>query len=220
MRDRLLDYWEAAYHLVSEKFSSKIHHMSTLEAIKQLREKTGAGIVEVKKALEEAGGDEAQAITLLKKRGAAKALKRTDRETHEGIVTTYVHSNLKVGVMLTLLCETDFVARNDEFQALGRDLAMHIAASNPTYLAPEDVPVDMIEKERAIWREQVADEKKPAEVVEKILLGKEKKFRDEQSLLSQPFVKDPSKTVSELITESVHRIGEKVEVGRFVRFEI
>lgn len=194
--------------------------MSTLEAVKKLREKTGAGIVEVKKALEEAGGDEEQAIALLRKRGEAKALKRTDREAHEGIVATYLHSNARVGVMLTLLCETDFVARNSDFQELGRDLAMHVAAMNPLYLAPEDVPATIIAKERVIWEEQVKNEGKPAEIAEKILAGKEKKFRDELSLLSQPFVKDPSKTVQALITESIHRIGEKVQVGKFVRYEI
>lgn len=194
--------------------------MSTLEAVKALREKTGAGIVEVKKALVEANGDEEAAITILKKRGAAKALKRTDREAHEGIVATYLHSNTRVGVMLTLLCETDFVARNEDFQALGRDLAMHVAAMNPLYLAPEDVPAEAVEKERVIWQEQLASEQKPADIVEKILAGKEKKFREELSLLTQPFVKDPTKTVGDLITESIHRIGEKVQIGQFTRYEI
>lgn len=194
--------------------------MSSIEAVKQLREKTGAGIVEVKKALEEAGGDEEKAITLLKKRGEAKALKRTDREAHEGIVTTYIHSNARVGVMLTLLCETDFVARNEDFKELGRDLAMHIAALAPMYLSSEDVPAELVAKERVIWEEQVKSEGKPAEIAEKILAGKEKKFRDEISLLSQSFVKDPSKTVGELVTENIHKIGEKIQVGKFVRYEI
>lgn len=195
-------------------------YMSSLEAIKQLREKTGAGIVEVKKALVEAQGDEEAAIAILKKRGAAKAMKRTDREAHEGLVVAYVHSNARVGVMLTLLCETDFVARNGAFQELGRDLAMHVAAMNPLYLAPEDVPAEAVERERVIWQEQLATESKPADIADKILAGKEKKFREELALLSQPFVKDPSKTIGELITESIHRIGEKVEVGKFVRYEI
>lgn len=194
--------------------------MSSLEAVRQLREKTGAGIVEVKKALDEAKGDEEQAIALLKKRGEAKALKRTEREAREGMVASYVHSNGKVGVMLTLLCETDFVARNDEFQALGRDLAMHVAAMNPLYLSSTDVPEAVVAKERSIWEEQVKSEGKPAEIAEKILAGKEKKFREEIALLSQPFVKDPTKTVQELITESIHRIGEKVAVGAFTRYEI
>lgn len=194
--------------------------MSSIEAVKKLREKTGAGIVEVKKALEEAGGDEEGAIALLKKRGEAKALKRTDREAHEGIVTTYVHSNARVGVMLTLLCETDFVARNDDFKELGRDLAMHIAAMAPLYVTPEEVPLDVVAKERAIWEEQVKTEGKPAEIAERILAGKEKKFREDLALVSQAFVKDPSKTVGELITESIHKIGEKIQVGKFVRYEI
>lgn len=194
--------------------------MSSIEAVKKLREKTGAGIVEVKKALEEAGGDEEGAIALLKKRGEAKALKRTDREAHEGIVTTYVHSNARVGVMLTLLCETDFVARNDDFKELGRDLAMHIAAMAPLYVTPEEVPVEVVAKERVIWEEQVQSEGKPADIAERILLGKEKKFREDLALVSQAFVKDPSKTVGELITESIHKIGEKIQVGKFVRYEI
>ncbi len=194
--------------------------MSSIEAVKKLREKTGAGIVEVKKALEEAGGDEEGAIALLKKRGEAKALKRTDREAHEGIVTTYVHSNARVGVMLTLLCETDFVARNDDFKELGRDLAMHIAAMAPLYVTPEEVPLDVVAKERAIWEEQVKAEGKPAEIAERILAGKEKKFREDLALVSQAFVKDPSKTVGELITESIHKIGEKIQVGKFIRYEI
>ena len=122
--------------------------------------------------------------------------------------------------MLTLLCETDFVARNDDFKELGRDLAMHIAALAPLYLSPEEVPAELVTKERLIWEEQVKNEGKPAEIAEKILLGKEKKFRDEISLLSQPFVKDPSKTVGELITENIHKIGEKIQVGKFTRYEI
>lgn len=194
--------------------------MSSIEAVKKLREKTGAGIVEVKKALEEAGGDEEGAIALLKKRGEAKALKRTDREAHEGVVTTYVHSNARVGVMLTLLCETDFVARNEDFKALGHDLAMHIAAMAPLYVTPEEVPAEVVAKERSIWEEQVKTEGKPAEIAERILAGKEKKFREDLALVSQSFVKDPSKTVGELITESIHKIGEKIQVGRFVRYEI
>lgn len=194
--------------------------MSLLEAVKQLREKTGAGIVEVKKALEEAGGDEAAAIVLLKKRGEAKALKRTEREAGEGMVFSYIHSNGKVGVLLTLLCETDFVARNDEFQALGRDLAMHVAAMNPTYLAAVDVPAEVVANERVIWESQAQQEGKPVDIASKIMAGKEKKFREERALLTQAFVKDPSKTVAELITESIHRIGEKVAVGVFTRYEI
>ena len=194
--------------------------MSTMEQVKALREKTGGGIVEVKKALDEANGDEAKAIEILKKRGEAKALKKTDRTAGEGIVVSYIHSNQRVGTLLTLLSETDFVARNSEFQELAHDLAMHVTAMAPRYVRPEDVPAELVMSERKIWEEQVAAEGKPAEIAEKILLGKEKKFREELALLTQPFVKDPSKTVQALITENIHRIGENIQVGSFTRFEI
>ena len=191
-----------------------------MEQVKALREKTGGGIVEVKKALDEANGDEARAIEILKKRGEAKALKKTDRTAGEGIVASYIHSNQRVGTLLTLLCETDFVGRNEEFQELARDLAMHVTAMAPRYVRPEDVPAELVLGERRIWEEQVAAEGKPAEIAEKILLGKEKKFREDLALLTQPFVKDPSKTVQALITEKIHRIGENIQVGSFTRFEI
>ncbi|MFZ1626563.1 MAG: translation elongation factor Ts [Candidatus Moraniibacteriota bacterium] len=191
-----------------------------MEQVKALREKTGGGIVEVKKALDEANGDEAKAIEILKKRGEAKAMKKTDRTAGEGIVVSYIHSNNRVGTLLTLLCETDFVGRNEEFRELARDLAMHVAAMAPQYIHPEDVPVEMVASERSIWDEQVAAEGKSAEIVEKILAGKEKKFREELALLTQSFVKDPTKTVQSLITEKIHRIGENIQVGSFTRFEI
>lgn len=194
--------------------------MATMEQIKSLREKTGAGIVEVKKALEEADGNEDHAIKILRERGAAKAVKKTEREAKEGIVAMYLHSNGRVGAMVKLFCETDFVARNDEFQALGRDIAMHVTAMNPTVVSPEDVSADMIQKEREIWTEQLRQEGKPAELAEKILIGKEKKFREENALLSQAFVKDPSKTVRDLLSENVQKIGENIQIGSFIRYEI
>lgn len=194
--------------------------MSTMEQVKALREKTGGGIVEVKKALDEANGDEAKAIEILKKRGEAKALKKTDRAAGEGIVVSYIHSNQRVGTLLTLLSETDFVARNNEFQELAHDLAMHVTAMAPRYVRPEDVPAELVANERKIWEAQVAAEGKPAEIADKIIIGKEKKFREELALLTQPFVKDPTKTVQALITENIHRIGENIQVGSFTRFEI
>lgn len=194
--------------------------MSQMEQIKALREKTGAGIVDVKKALDEASFDEEKAIEILRKRGQDKAMKKSDRETHEGIVVSYVHSNGRIGALVKLYCETDFVARNEEFQELGRDIAMHVAASAPQYVKPEEVPEEAVAKEQAIWREQLAAEGKPADLTEKILSGKEGKFRSDISLLTQPFVKDPSKTVGELITEKVHKIGENIQVGSFVRYEL
>lgn len=194
--------------------------MSQLEQIKALREKTGAGIVEVKKALDEAGFDEAKAIEILRKRGQDKAMKKSDRETHEGVVVSYVHSNGRIGAMVKLYCETDFVARNEEFQEFGRDIAMHVAALAPQYTKPEDVPAELVEKEKAIWKEQLAAEGKPAEMFEKIMGGKEGKFRNEISLLTQTFVKDPTKTVNELLTEKIHKMGENIQIGAFVRYEM
>lgn len=191
-----------------------------MEQIKALREKTGAGIVDVKKALDEAGFDDAKAIEILRKRGQDKAMKKGDRETHEGSVIAYVHSNGRIGSLLKLYCETDFVARNEEFQELGRDIAMHVAASAPLYVKPEEVPVEAVLKEQEIWKAQLTQEGKPAELIEKILAGKEEKFRSENALLTQPFVKDPTKTVGELLTEKIHKMGENIQVGSFTRYEM
>jgi elongation factor Ts len=193
---------------------------TTMEQIKSLREKTGAGIVEVKKALEEAGGNEEDAIRILRERGAAKAVKKTEREAKEGVVAMYLHSNGRVGAMVKLFCETDFVARNDEFQSLGRDIAMHVTAMNPAVVSPEDVSDEVVGKEREIWMEQLRQDGKPEDLAEKILIGKEKKFREENALLTQPFVKDPSKTIKDLLSESVQKIGENIQIGSFIRYEI
>ncbi|MFA6383197.1 MAG: translation elongation factor Ts [Parcubacteria group bacterium] len=194
--------------------------MATLEQIKKLREKTGAGIVEVKKALEESQGDEDKAIEILRKKSKDKAIKKSDRVAGEGVIVAYVHSNNRIGAMVELLCETDFVARNDEFKALAQDIAMHITATNPQYIKPEDVPAEIVEKEKEIWVAQLAAERKPAEIMDKILEGKEKKFREEISLLTQPFVKNPDQTVGELITEKIGKIGENIQVGEFSRLEL
>ena len=192
--------------------------MSTLEQIKKLREQTGAGIVDVKKALEEAGGDENAAIEILRKKGQSKALKKADREAREGVLGYYIHSNIKMGAMVKVLCETDFVARNEDFVAFANDIAMHITSSAPQCIRPEDVDADFIAHERSIWAEQLANEGKPANMIEKIMEGKEKKLRAEVALLSQPFVKDPEKTVEDLLNELVGKIGEKIEIGEFARF--
>jgi elongation factor Ts len=191
-----------------------------LDQIKKLREKTGAGVVEVKKALVEAKGDEGKAIDILRAKGHSKALKKADREAKEGVIASYIHSNNKIGVLVQLLCETDFVARNSEFQELARDIAMHIAAMNPQFVKPEEVSQDLINKEKGIWNEQLAQENKPENIKEKILEGKEKKFCEEISLLTQPFVKNPDINVGDLIAEKVGKIGENIQVGKFVRFEI
>ncbi len=194
--------------------------MGSMEQIRALREKTGAGVVDVKKAIDEAGGDEIKAIEILRKRGQDKALKKSAREASEGIVIAYVHSNNKVGALVKLLCETDFVARNEEFRELGRDIAMHIAALAPLCIKSEEVPNSLLDTERAIWREQLVSEGKPSEMIDKILLGKEEKFRRENALLTQSFVKDPGKTIGDLITEKIHKMGENIQVGDFARYEM
>ena len=194
--------------------------MSQMEQVKALREKTGAGIVDVKKALDEAGFDEAKAIETLRKRGQDKAMKKSDRETHEGLVVSYVHSNGRIGTVVKLYCETDFVSRNEEFQELGRDIAMHIAALAPLVVKPEEVSDEVVAREKAIWQEQLATEGKPADLVEKILVGKEEKFRNDVALLGQSFVKDPAKTVGALLTEKIPKLGENIQVGSFMRYEL
>ncbi|HCU70128.1 MAG TPA: elongation factor Ts [Candidatus Moranbacteria bacterium] len=194
--------------------------MSTLEQIKNLRERTGAGIVEVKKALEEAKGDDNLAVEILRKRGQEKAMKKSDRVAGEGVIASYIHSNGRVGAMVKLLCETDFVGRNKEFKALAQDIAMHITAANPKYLKPEDVDSGILDKEREIWTAQLAEEKKPKEIMDKILEGKEKKFREENALLTQSFIKNPDQTIGELLTEKISKIGENIQIGDFSRFEL
>jgi elongation factor Ts len=191
-----------------------------LEKIKNLRDRTGAGVVDIKKALEESKGDEEKALEIIRKKGQEKAAKKTGRSAKEGVLGIYIHSNNKVGAMVKLFCETDFVGLNKEFRELAKDLAMHITASSPEYLNPEDVPSQRIEKEREIWEEQLLNQGKKKEMLEKILVGKEKKFREEVALLSQPFIKNPEISVKELIQEKIGKIGENIQVGEFIRFEI
>ncbi len=192
--------------------------MSTLEQIKKIREQTGAGIIDVKKALDEAKGDETKAIEILRKNGQSKALKKADRDAREGVIGMYVHSNQKMGAMVKVLCETDFVARNEDFQKFASDIAMHITASAPQCLRPESVDDAFVAKEREIWTEQLKNEGKPAEIMDKIMAGKEQKLRNELALLTQSFVKEPDKTVEEYLNEHIAKIGEKIEIGEFARF--
>jgi len=191
-----------------------------LNKIKKLREQTGAGMVDIKKALEEANGDEAKAIEILRKRGKEKALKKSERSTQEGVVVSYIHSNKKVGAIIKLLCETDFVAKNEEFEKLAQDIAMHITAMNPKYIKPEDVPAEIVDKEKEIWIEQLKNEGKSENLMPNILAGKEKKFREELSLMTQPFVKNPDQTVGDLVKEKIGKIGENIQVGKFYRIEL
>ena len=193
-------------------------------AVKALREKTGAGMMECKKALTEAGGNEEQAVEILRKRGMATAGKKAGRVAAEGAVGSYIHMGGKVGVLVEVNCETDFVARTEEFQALVKDIAMHVAAAEPRYVSRAEVPADLIEKEREIARGQAKNDpknaNKPEQVIEKIVEGRLNKFYEEAVLLDQPFVKDPAKTINELLTEKIAKTGERITVRRFSRYKM
>lgn len=186
--------------------------------VQELRTATGAGMMDCKKALAESEGNIEKAVELLRKRGLATAAKKSGRVTSEGLVASYIHGGGKLGVLIEVNCETDFVARTEQFQQLVKDISMHIAASNPTYLKREDVPADVIAKEREIYRAQLAESKKPENVIEKIIDGKLEKFFSEVCLNEQPFVKDPDRTVQQLVTDSIAKLGENLNIRRFVRF--
>ncbi|MBO5850826.1 MAG: translation elongation factor Ts [Clostridia bacterium] len=188
--------------------------------VKALREKTGAGMMDCKKALEETNGDIEKAVDYLREKGIAKAAKKSTRIAAEGIVDSYIHMGGKVGVLLEVNCETDFVARGDQFKDLVHDIALQIAAANPLYLAKEDVPADVIEKEKEILKAQALAEGKPEKIVDMMVEGRIKTYYDENCLLCQKFVKDPSKTVEEMVVSATATIGEKISVRRFVRYEM
>jgi elongation factor Ts len=190
--------------------------------VKELRERTGAGMMECKKALEESNGNMESAIDLLRARGAAKAAKRAERETKEGTIGSYVHTNGRIGVLVEVQCETDFVARNDAFQQLARDLAMHIAAAAPLALDADGIAADVVERERGVYLEQVRTEGKPEAMHDKIVEGKMRRFFQEQTLLDQVFVKDPAgkQTVRQLVQEAAAKTGENIVVRRFVRYQL
>jgi len=191
-----------------------------IEKIQRLREQTLASLNDVKRALDEANGDEKEALTILKKKGKIIADKKSERETNAGIVTSYIHGDGKIGVLLVLRCETDFVAKTKEFQDLAHDIALHIAAMNPLYVEDEDIPEEIMKSEKKIFEDQVKDMKKPKEVLDQIIEGKMKKYYDDVCLLNQTFVKDESKTIQDLLTEYVAKVGENIGVGKFVRFSI
>ena len=196
----------------------------TAAAVKQLREKTGAGMMECKNALVESGGDEEKAINVLRERGLASAKKREGRIAAEGIVGSYIHMGGKVGVLVELNCETDFVARGEEFQQLVKDIAMHIAAAEPRYVTREEIPASVLDQERDIARAQAKNDpkmaNKPDQVIEKVVEGRLNKFYEETVLVDQPFVKAPEKTVGELVTEKVSKTGERIAVRRFTRYKM
>ncbi len=194
--------------------------MISAKDVKKLRDMTGAGMMDCKKALTETDGDIERAVDLLRAKGAAKAAKRAEKSANEGTIGSYVHFDNKTAVIVELNCETDFVANTDDFKALAKDLALHIASMAPLAVSSDDIPAEVVERERGVYLEQVKEEGKPEHIAEKIVEGKLNKFFKESTLLAQPFVKDSDKTIEELITEVSAKTGEKIEVARFSRIKV
>ncbi|MCD6359504.1 MAG: translation elongation factor Ts [Armatimonadetes bacterium] len=192
----------------------------TAEQVKELREKTGAGFMDCKQALTESGGDMEKAIDLLRAKGVDVAMKREGKAADEGTIGAYVHAGNQIGVLVELRCETDFVARTDDFREVARDLAMQIAAMQPRWISPDDVPEEVLERERSVLREQAESEGKPEHIVEKMVEGRLKKFYEENCLLHQPFIRDDSITVEDKLNSLIAACGERVVVARFVRFQV
>ena len=192
----------------------------TADLVKQLRDKTGAGMMECKAALTEANGNMDEAVTLLRKRGLAQAAKRAGRATAQGVIGSYIHLGGRIGVLVEVNCESDFVARTDDFTNLVKDVAMHIAAADPKWVRREDVPADAIEKEKAIYRAQMEKENKPAHVIDKIIEGKLGSFYSQFVLLDQPSIRDTAVTISQLVAQASAKTGENIQVSRFVRFRV
>jgi elongation factor Ts len=196
--------------------------MSTISAtmVKELREMTGAGMMDCKEALNQTGGDQKKAIDFLRKKGLATAQKRAGRATSAGVIYSYIHMGGKIGVMVEVNCETDFVAKNDSFQEFAKNIAMHIAAANPVSIRPEEVAKEIIAKEKEIYKAQAAELGKPAQVAEKIAEGKLNKFFKDNCLLTQPYVRDPNLTISDVLNELIGKIGENITVKRYVRYQL
>jgi len=188
--------------------------------VKELRQRTGIGMMECKQALKESGGDIEKAILILRKKGYARAKDKMSRETAEGVVGSYIHLNGKIGVLVEVNCESDFVARNDDFKDLVKNIALHIAASNPRYISSDEISLEVLEEEKEIIREQFKDSKKPPEIIDKIVQGKLGKFYEEVCLLDQPYVKDDKISVKKLLASYIAKIGENIQIKRFARFEL
>ena len=193
---------------------------TTIEKIKQLREETAAGMMDVKRALDESDGDLESARRVLRERGQAIAAKKSARETHEGLIEAYVHFNGRVGVLVEVNCETDFVARTPEFKGFARNVALHVASMNPVAVSPENIPQEVFSEERAIAEKQAREMGKPENITERIVEGRMDKFVKEKALLTQPYVKEPDKTVGDLLRETIQKVGENVVIRRFVRYEL
>ena len=193
---------------------------STIEKIRQLREETAAGMMDVKRALEESDGDLDGARRVLRERGQAIAAKKSARETHEGLIEAYIHFNGKLGVLVEVDCETDFVARTPEFKEFARNVALHVASMNPAAVSPQDIPQAVLDEERSIAEKQAAEMGKPENITQKIVEGRMNKFVSERALLTQDYVKEPDKTVGDLLQETIQKLGENIVVRRFVRYEL
>ena len=193
---------------------------STIEKIRQLREETAAGMMDVKRALEESNGDLDGARRVLRERGQAIAAKKSARETHEGLIEAYIHFNGKLGVLVEVDCETDFVARTPEFKEFARNVALHVASMNPAAVSPEDILQEVLDEERSIAEKQAAEMGKPENITQKIVEGRMNKFVSERALLTQDYVKEPDKTVGDLLQETIQKLGENIVVRRFVRYEL
>ena len=195
--------------------------MSDVQTITKLRAQTGAGMLDCKKALDEVNGDYDKAVDVLRKKGEAKAAKKiAERQAKEGIVYSYIHSNNKTGTIVELFCETDFVAKTDDFKSLAHDIALPIVAMSPVYVTPEQIPAEALEREKSIYREQLKNEGKPDEMIEKILEGKMNKYYEEVCLMKQLFIKDDKVTIEGLINQIIAKTGEKIEIGNFARYQI
>ncbi len=188
--------------------------------VKQLRDKTGAGIMDCKEALSACNGDMDKSVEFLRKKGIATARKRSGRAMNEGTIQSYIHMNAKIGVLAEITCETDFVSKSDDFVGFAKNVAMHIAATSPLGIGPDDIPAELIDKEREIYRAQALESGKPTQVVEKIVEGKLKKFLQDNCLLQQPYVRDPNITIQDLLNELIAKIGENITIKRFVRFQV
>jgi len=188
--------------------------------VKELREATGSGIMDCKRVLAEAEGDMEKAIDFLRKKGLAKAAKRAGRSTSEGIIYSYIHTGAKLGVLLEINCESDFVAKTEDFKVFAKNIAMHVAATNPAGLNPEDVDQAVVEKEKEIFRAQMLEQGKPENIIDKIVEGKVEKFYKDVCLMSQQYVKDPQKTITDVLKETIGKLGENIQIKRFVRFQI
>jgi elongation factor Ts len=192
----------------------------TAAMVKKLRDQTGAGMMECKAALAEAKGNIEDAVTILRKRGLAQATKKAGRSTNEGMVGSYIHMGGKIGVLVEVNCESDFVARTEDFQNLAREIAMHIAAASPQFVRREDVPPDVLERERGIYRAQLDGQKKPPQVIEKIVEGKLNSYFEQVCLLDQPSIRDPKVTIGQIVQQAIAKMGENIAIPRFVRFKL